>query len=400
MSTDEFIDISTDQDGGVLKKILVPGIDGERPSKGCVANVHYVGVLIQDGTVFDSSRERGEPFRFTVGGDDVIKGWEIGIASMSRGEKAILRISPIYAYGDEGRPPKIPGCATLDYEIEFIGWDSKPKEPEEMTVVERSNHVQKCKLLGNNAFKQEDWQFASYAYEEGVKYMSYEPGREGIVDSKFDHGGMEQLEEDHKLLVALLTNLAACYLKVGDESRAADKCTEALNLQPENMKALFRRAQARFALGQWDRVMADISRMLELEPQNKAAEQMRRSVDVEMKKGEKKTKEMFSKMFVAEESQQPLWRDKESPQPVECDEGAQIRGRADAETLARRKIVRAKRSQGVQSVPEVSKETDSSIEANELVPREGLSPLIVETGTRENDKSIASTLVGETTTEA
>jgi peptidylprolyl isomerase len=360
MSCDEFDDISTERDGGLLKNILVHGADGERPSKGCVATVHYVGVLSPDGTVFDSSRDRGEPLKFTVGGDDFIKGWDVGIASMSRGEKAILRMSPSYAYGDEGQPPKIPGGATLEYEVELISWDPKLKEPEEMTVVERSKHVQKCKLLGNNAFKQQDWPFAVYAYEEGIKYISYEPGRDGIRDINFDHGGAEQLEEDHHLLVALLTNLAACYLKVGDESRAADRCTEALNLQPENMKALFRRSQARFALGDWDRVMADVSRMLELEPQNKAVEQMRRSAEVEMKKGEKKSKAMFSKMFGDNES---LQLEKDSPKQAECGDGAQSRGRADAETLARRKIVRARRSQAAPAgVPETSKEIQSPTE--------------------------------------
>lgn len=69
-------------DGGVKKKILRAGSGWERPPKGCDVHVHYVGRLASDGTVFDSSRERGEPFVFKLGEGQVIKGWDEGVKTM------------------------------------------------------------------------------------------------------------------------------------------------------------------------------------------------------------------------------------------------------------------------------------------------------------------------------
>jgi FK506-binding protein 4/5 len=84
--------------------------------------VHYVGTLL-DGTKFDSSRDRGEPFTFTLGAGHVIKGWDVGVASMKEGELANLICRHDYAYGESGSPPTIPPNATLKFEVELLGWD-------------------------------------------------------------------------------------------------------------------------------------------------------------------------------------------------------------------------------------------------------------------------------------
>merc|ERR1711957_455889 len=120
-------------------------------------------------------------------------------------------------------------------------------------------HVGKCKDMGTNAFKSSDWAFAIYAYEEGLRYISYEPGKDGQVDPNFDHGGEDQANCDLKLAVSLLNNLGQCYLKLNDHSTAKDKCTEALNLDPTNVKALYRRAQTYHALGFHEKVLQDVA---------------------------------------------------------------------------------------------------------------------------------------------
>lgn len=85
--------------------------------------VHYVGKLT-DGTTFDSSRDRGEEFEFELGKGAVIKGWDQGVATMRKGELAVLTCHPDYAYGENGSPPKIPPNATLQFEVELLGWSS------------------------------------------------------------------------------------------------------------------------------------------------------------------------------------------------------------------------------------------------------------------------------------
>ncbi|KAK9830144.1 hypothetical protein WJX72_009971 [[Myrmecia] bisecta] len=110
-------------DGGVIKKIITAGTGWEKPESGDEVTVHYTGTLL-DGTKFDSSRDRNEPFKFKLGIGNVIKGWDIGVATMSKGEKAVLTCKADYAYGKAGSPPKIPADATLKFEVELLSWCS------------------------------------------------------------------------------------------------------------------------------------------------------------------------------------------------------------------------------------------------------------------------------------
>jgi len=113
-------DISNDR--GILKKIIKEG-NGTKPQDGSKISCHYVGTLKENGKKFDSSRDRGEPFSFDLGKGNVIKGWDIGIATMKQGEICILRCAPEYAYGDQNQGD-IPPNSTLDFEVELLDWDN------------------------------------------------------------------------------------------------------------------------------------------------------------------------------------------------------------------------------------------------------------------------------------
>ena len=91
---------------------------GEKPSKGSTVKAHYTGYLL-DGTVFDTSIERGEPIEFVLGVGQVIPGWDEGIAMMSKGEKAVLYIPYYLAYGDRDLAV-IPPFSNLVFEVELI----------------------------------------------------------------------------------------------------------------------------------------------------------------------------------------------------------------------------------------------------------------------------------------
>uniref|UniRef100_A0A3B4FR40 peptidylprolyl isomerase n=2 Tax=Haplochromini TaxID=319058 RepID=A0A3B4FR40_9CICH len=76
---------------------------------------------LTDGRKFDSSRDRDKPFRFKIGKQEVIRGWEEGVVQMSVGQRAKLTCSPDYAYGNKGHPGIIPPNATLIFDVELLG---------------------------------------------------------------------------------------------------------------------------------------------------------------------------------------------------------------------------------------------------------------------------------------
>ncbi len=94
--------------------------EGDVAVNGKNVLVHYTGTL-SDGTVFDSSIPRGEPFTFTLGAGQVIRGWDIGVFGMKVGEKRKLTIPPELGYGADGFPGVIPPNATLIFEVELVG---------------------------------------------------------------------------------------------------------------------------------------------------------------------------------------------------------------------------------------------------------------------------------------
>ncbi|KAJ8559394.1 hypothetical protein K7X08_003452 [Anisodus acutangulus] len=108
---------------GLKKKLVKEGEGWDTPEAGDEVEVHYTGTLL-DGTKFDSSRDRGDPFKFTLGQGQVIKGWDQGIKTMKKGENAIFTIPPELAYGESGSPPTIPPNATLQFDVELLSWVS------------------------------------------------------------------------------------------------------------------------------------------------------------------------------------------------------------------------------------------------------------------------------------
>lgn len=95
---------------------------GAEAVSGKTITVNYVGTLT-DGTKFDSSYDRNQPFSFTLGAGEVIEGWDKGFSGMNVGGKRKLTIPSSMGYGDSGIPGAIPGGATLIFEVELLKVD-------------------------------------------------------------------------------------------------------------------------------------------------------------------------------------------------------------------------------------------------------------------------------------
>jgi FKBP-type peptidyl-prolyl cis-trans isomerase FkpA len=110
----------TTSSGLIIEEVLVGS--GDEAGHGHSVSVHYTGWLV-DGTKFDSSRDRDEPFEFPLGARRVIAGWDEGVQGMKVGGKRKLTIPPQLGYGARGAGGVIPANATLVFDVELLAID-------------------------------------------------------------------------------------------------------------------------------------------------------------------------------------------------------------------------------------------------------------------------------------
>lgn len=284
----DYEDISIEKNGGLLKKILVEGT-GEVPQPYDEVKAHYVGTL-DDGTVFDSSRARNQPLPFVVGKGQVIKGWDTAFASMKKGEKAMIRCSPDYAYGASAQG-KIPANSTLNFEVELMSFGPKKKEKWEMSEEEKMAEATKCKEEGTTHFKAKEYSDALACYSEAIKYGENEP----------------TLDE---LVLSCTLNSSLCSINLNDYPAAVGFANEALQKEPDNVKGLYRRGVGRNGMGLNDEAIEDFNAVLALDPDNKAAKIEIAKAKKSVADAKKKQKAAFGGFF----SKVSMYDDKELPQ--------------------------------------------------------------------------------------
>ena len=140
--------------------------------------VHYVGTLASNGEEFDSSRSRDQPFVFKLGQGQVIKGWDVGVATMKKGERSTLTIKAEYGYGERGSPPKIPGGAALRFDVELLSWKS-------FRDITGDGGVIKTTVAGTG----EGWKVPSERDIVKVNYKLFEPPPAATAEEEGKGGG-------------------------------------------------------------------------------------------------------------------------------------------------------------------------------------------------------------------
>ncbi|CAM9262779.1 unnamed protein product, partial [Ascophyllum nodosum] len=256
-----WIDLSGD--GGVLKKILETGND-ERgsPPANYEVDAHYTGT-VESGEKFDSSRDRGKPFTFTIGTGSVIKAWDIGFASMKIGEKAILKCRADYAYGDSPPGPGVIKAGdTLVFDVELLGFHEKAKERWEMSAAELMEEATKLKEEGTALFMEK--RFA----EATQKYIAAADSASAVPEKTVP--GSEEEKAAFTLELSCFLNASQASLNGKDWGDAIKHASSALEKDPENVKALYRRGVARRHTGMIQESKEDLMAAFKLDPVNKA----------------------------------------------------------------------------------------------------------------------------------
>ncbi|XP_034270607.1 peptidyl-prolyl cis-trans isomerase FKBP5 [Pantherophis guttatus] len=390
-------DITPNKDRGVLKIVKRPGNKDESPMIGDKVYVHYKGKLA-NGKKFDSSRDRNEPFIFSLGKGQVIKAWDIGVATMKRGEICHLLCRPEYAYGSAGSVPKIPSNATLFFEIElldFKGEDlfdnggiirrikqkgegySNPNEGAAVQIqlkgfcdgrmfdcrdvaftvgegedhdipigidkaLEKMQRGEHCILhigtqygfgeAGKPVFgiepnaelvyevtlksfekAKESWEMdtkekleqAAVVKEKGTVYFKEGKYLQAVIQYgkivswlEMEYGLSErESKASESLLLAAFLNLAMCYLKLREYTTAIENCNKALALDQANEKGLYRRGEARLLMNEFELAKCDFQRVLEVNPQNKAAKSQITMCQKKTKEHNERDRKIYANMF-------------------------------------------------------------------------------------------------------
>lgn len=383
------IDLTNNKDGGALKTILKQGIElNKYPRKGDTVFIHYSGTIKETGKKFDDSRARDQPFCCSLGRGHIIKGLDLCLISMCKGEIARLECLPNYAYGISGSPPKIPGNATLIFEIELLSFEGEDLSPDRNALITKSilkegkgkydcppEHgkvrVHICGKTGNGEnerifYQKQHLEFilgegSEYGLPEGVdrairrmnrgekalinlrghfayglepppKYnldkmaevyfiiflKGYEKiranwelndeekleraqnfkdiGNEFLKAEKYnialnkysgmiflmehakstkpeEKGGKEMAENFQQMFFFGLLNSALASLKMGETIEAIKFCDKVLEKNSNNVKALYRKAQAYQQRQDYDEAINYFKKVLEIEPENKASAQ-------------------------------------------------------------------------------------------------------------------------------
>lgn len=225
---DNKVDISGG-DGGVLKEILQKASDDAiMPKTGQEVNVLYEGRLL-DGKIFDSNQNRENPFSFKLGVGQVIKGWDIGVASMKKGEKSQFTIKSDYAYGAGGAGEDIPPNATLVFDVELLDFKETPKSKHDMTKEEKVELAKQRKNEGNELVKNKEFDSALGKFDEAYNYLREE---------------IKQLNDEEVNLYSIcLVNIAICSNKTGNYKNAIKMASEAIKTKVTS-KAIYQRGLA------------------------------------------------------------------------------------------------------------------------------------------------------------
>ncbi|KAJ4701592.1 Peptidylprolyl isomerase [Melia azedarach] len=275
-------------DSKVFKKILKEGEGSITANEGATVTISYTARL-EDGTVFEKKGIDGDqPLEFVTDEEQVIAGLDQVAATMKKGEVAVLTIDHEYGFGSvevQRDLAIVPPCSKLFYEVEMLDF-IKEKAPWEMNSQEKIEAAGRKKEDGNLLFKNGKYQRAGKKYDKAAEYMS-EDGTFGDDEEKLAKS----------LRVSCWLNGAACSLKLNDYQEAIKLCSNVLDYEFCNVKALYRRAQAYMEIADLVLAELDIKKAIEADPQNRDVKLLQKKLKQLQTESNKREAKLYANMF-------------------------------------------------------------------------------------------------------
>ncbi|KAG4382470.1 hypothetical protein AAZX31_14G087900 [Glycine max] len=289
--------INVTGDSKVIKKILKEGEGVFTANEGANVTVRFTAML-EDGTVFEK-RGIGEtqPLEFITDEEQVITGLDRAVATMKKGERAIVSIHPDYAFGNvEVRRDLaiVPPGATVVYDVEMMDF-IKEKAPWELNSKEKIEVAGRMKEEGNVLFKGGNYQRAGKKYEKAADFVE--------EDGSF---GDDEQKQAQTLRVSCWLNGAACSLKLNDFPGAIKLCSQVLDVEFCNVKAFYRRAQAYIETGDYLLADVDIKKALVVDPQNREVKVIQKKLKQLQADSDKKDAKLYENMFARKTKDSPM----------------------------------------------------------------------------------------------
>ncbi|MED6186587.1 hypothetical protein PIB30_068138, partial [Stylosanthes scabra] len=249
--------------------------------------VSYTAKL-EDGTVFEKRGiDETHPLEFITDEEQVIVGLDRAVVTMKKGERAIISIHPDYAFGDVEVKQDfafVPPSSRVVYDVEIR--DFIKKAPWELKSNEKIEMAKRKKEEGNVLFKGCKYERAAKKYDKAADYVS--------EDGSF---GDDEEKQAKALRVSCWLNGAACCLKLNNFPEAIKLCSQVLDVEFCNVKALYRRAQAYIETGDFLLADVDIKKALEVDPQNREVMVMKKKLKQLQAENDKKEAKLYENMF-------------------------------------------------------------------------------------------------------
>lgn len=300
------------EDGGVKKQVISQGVGG-LPSAGAQVTVHYNAHLEFADEPYDSTILRGSPLRYILGSGEMIAGFELALESMKKKEEAKFLISPDYAYGKLGIPPRIPPNATCRFYVEMINWvecegvdkyySMKMSERQECDFDLIRKVVARKMEEGKEQFNQGRYGGSSTAYKKAVKAL------------EDYHIKNEQEEHEHQaLLQRMLLNVGVCMLKMSHSAAAIHYANQALYIDPNSAKARYQKGKALRQQANFTRAKEELLKAQRLEPKNPDIATELKKLESNMERSALDEKVMYQRMFKStpEKKEKKIWKQKDS----------------------------------------------------------------------------------------